>query len=641
MTNGLGDGTLSAIRLTTSNTSSERTSSRSHFTSLTRCELQWCQLLNFDSAFVGDERLGGREWSERVRSVRRSVKAPYAKAFKSSSEVVEALAEATAQRTMGLGGKTNRMKRRAVEGPSRPTNEGTSRAIEAIADLSGSVGLTVIEVTGNIESVQRTISEQVALFQELTLTAEELRHGNDTLAEDAQAVSTSTQAVTSEVIRSKDEMQVALDKVSTVTTWVSATSDHLARLQADMRGVGEIARHIDKIAQQTHVLALNAHIEASRSGAFGSGFTVIANSIRDLADQTIAAATSIGETLRPLVAAVAELSSSAAEARSGAEAAATSTGVVYNALERSETEMIRLDDRAHQIAAFSAATTEQISTFSASLQSLFAGVDDSSSQISAATARLGELLESAEGLVQLSVQAGVTTTDTPFVVEVLQRSRQIESVLNHAVTSREITLEDLFDENYVAIPGTNPTQYTTRFVAFTDVTLAPIQEEILSFSPLIVFAACVDRNGYLPTHNRKFSLPQGEDPIWNAANARNRRIFDDPTGLAAARNLMPFRLQTYRRELGEGEFQVVKDVSAPLRVAGRHWGSLRIAYIVERRHGDRRWVAPTVDTTIISEVGYVPPTKRTAQAGPEDRFRTHSGSSFVVSNDSATSTVRA
>ncbi|MGC8465227.1 MAG: hypothetical protein ACP5O0_04765 [Acidimicrobiales bacterium] len=52
-------------------------------------------------------------------------------------------------------------------------------------------------------------------------------------------------------------MHVALDKVSTVTTWLSATSDHLARLQADMRDVGDIARHIDKIAQQTHILALN------------------------------------------------------------------------------------------------------------------------------------------------------------------------------------------------------------------------------------------------------------------------------------------------------------------------------------------------------------------------------------------------
>ncbi|MGC8465228.1 MAG: hypothetical protein ACP5O0_04770 [Acidimicrobiales bacterium] len=162
--------------------------------------MQWGQFLNFDTAFVGSERLGGREWFECVQSVRRSVKPPFAKAFKSSSEVVEALAEATAQRTMGLGGKTTRMKRRAVEGPSRPTNDGTSRAIGAIADLSGSVGLTVIEVTGNIESVQRTISEQVALFQELTITVEELRHGNDTLAEGAQAVSTSTQAVTSEVI---------------------------------------------------------------------------------------------------------------------------------------------------------------------------------------------------------------------------------------------------------------------------------------------------------------------------------------------------------------------------------------------------------------------------------------------------------
>jgi methyl-accepting chemotaxis protein len=504
---------------------------------------------------------------------------------------------------------------------ARSNEDGASLAIGEIADLSGNVGLTVIEVAGNVESVQHNVSEQVSLFQELTVTAEELRDGNDTLSEDAQAISLSTQAVTSEVVRSKEEMRNALEQVTNVTAWVGSTSDHLARLQSDMKGVGDIARHIDKIAQQTHVLALNAHIEASRSGAAGSGFTVIANSIRDLADQTIAAAASIGETLRPLVAAIAELSTSAAEARSGAEAAAAGTGMVYGALERSEGEMLQLDDRARQVAAFSTTTTERVSTFSTSLQTLFDGVDDSRSQIAAATARLSELLESAEGLVQLSVQAGVRTTDTPFVVEVLQRARQIESVLSQAVRAQQISLEDLFDERYVPIPNSDPVQFTTRFVTLTDSVLAPIQEEILLFSPLIVFAACVDRNGFLPTHNRKFSAPQGPDPLWNAANSRNRRIFDDPTGLAAAQSVAPFRLQTYRRELGGGEFRLMKDVSAPLHVAGRHWGALRIAYIVERRNGERRWIPPTVDTTILSEIGYVPPTRRSSQSSSETRFR--------------------
>jgi methyl-accepting chemotaxis protein len=88
----------------------------------------------------------------------------------------------------------------------------------------------------------------------------------------------------------------------------------------------------------------------------------------------------------------------------------------------------------------------------------------------------------------------------------------------------------------------------------------------------------VDRNGYLPTHNRKYSQPQGADPVWNNANCRNRRIFNDRTGLRAGRNTEPFLLQTYRRDMGGGQFVMMKDISAPIIVQGRHWGGLRIGY---------------------------------------------------------------
>lgn len=128
------------------------------------------------------------------------------------------------------------------------------------------------------------------------------------------------------------------------------------------------------------------------------------------------------------------------------------------------------------------------------------------------------------------------------------------------------------------IPGTDPQQVMTRFTAFTDEVLPDIQERMLELSDKVVFCAAVDRNGYLPTHNRKFSKPQGKDPVWNAANCRNRRIFNDRTGLAAGRNTRRFLLQTYRRDMGGGRYVLMKDLSAPIFVRGRHWGGLRLAY---------------------------------------------------------------
>ncbi|MFW5881687.1 MAG: methyl-accepting chemotaxis protein, partial [Roseicyclus sp.] len=138
--------------------------------------------------------------------------------------------------------------------------------------------------------------------------------------------------------------------------------------------------------------------------------------------------------------------------------------------------------------------------------------------------------------------------------------------------------QDLFDTDYAPVAGSDPVQVTTRFTNFTDRVLPGIQEEVLGLDPRVVFCAAVDRNGYLPTHNRKFSQPQGADPVWNAANCRNRRIFDDRVGLKAGRSTAPFLLQVYRRDMGGGKSVLMKDLSAPIRVNGRHWGGLRLAY---------------------------------------------------------------
>lgn len=75
-----------------------------------------------------------------------------------------------------------------------------------------------------------------------------------------------------------------------------------------------------------------------------------------------------------------------------------------------------------------------------------------------------------------------------------------------------------------------------------------------------------------------FCVPQGDDPSWNMANCRNRRIFDDRAGMRAAKNEEPVLLQTYRRDMGGGNFVVMKEVDAPIMVRGRRWGTLRLAY---------------------------------------------------------------
>jgi len=159
---------------------------------------------------------------------------------------------------------------------------------------------------------------------------------------------------------------------------------------------------------------------------------------------------------------------------------------------------------------------------------------------------------------------------------VIARSKMIEEAFERAIATGEIAEAALFDANYLPIPNSNPQQYGNQGLNFLESHLPEIQEPILDLDPAIVFSAAVDRNGYLPVHNKKYSAAQGPAPVWNNANSRNRRIFDDMTGLMAARNTQPVLSQTYPRDLGGGRVALIKDISAPIRVKGKHWGGRRL-----------------------------------------------------------------
>jgi methyl-accepting chemotaxis protein len=180
--------------------------------------------------------------------------------------------------------------------------------------------------------------------------------------------------------------------------------------------------------------------------------------------------------------------------------------------------------------------------------------------------------------VQRAVEREVDGPEHRFVRFLREAARRCEAALAKGLAEGAIRREALFDSTYRILPGTDPPQHDAPFAAFTDRALQDILEEGLAFDPAVVFCAVCDRNGYIPTHNRKFSQPPGPDPAWNAANCRNRRIFSDRVGRAAGSSRAPFLLQVYRRDMGAEGFVMMKDLSVPIRVGGRHWGALRLGY---------------------------------------------------------------
>ena len=159
-------------------------------------------------------------------------------------------------------------------------------------------------------------------------------------------------------------------------------------------------------------------------------------------------------------------------------------------------------------------------------------------------------------------------------------ARQYGDMFDEAIDSGLVTVNDVFDRAYVEIKGYafgGKPKYHTRYDALTDRAVLVFQDRFLEQEDF-VFAVGVDENGYLPTHDTKFQLPLTGDPQQDLAGNRTKRMFNDPVGLAAGRNVQPTLVQVYKRDTGE----TMWDVSSPVYVKGKHWGGFRVAVSMER-----------------------------------------------------------
>jgi methyl-accepting chemotaxis protein len=169
--------------------------------------------------------------------------------------------------------------------------------------------------------------------------------------------------------------------------------------------------------------------------------------------------------------------------------------------------------------------------------------------------------------------------NTEFVTRAMEAGTALTRIFENGVASGAISIEDMFDTDYVEIAGSNPVQHRTKILDWADRALPPFLEAFLAREPRLAFCATIDRNGYLPVHNKIYSHPQRPgDVAFNTANSRNRRIFNDAAGLAAGRNQRAYLIQSYARDMGNGKTIMMREIDVPIRVKGRHWGGFRTAY---------------------------------------------------------------
>jgi methyl-accepting chemotaxis protein len=461
------------------------------------------------------------------------------------------------------------------------------QSLGAIGERSGRLGAEIADMAGIIGDLAGLGQLQTERARGAVAAARQLASTNESLGESMRDARASADNARTTLDQSATTISSTLartsEKIGTLGDQALAVKASVEKVRDTIHLVQDASIAIQNIAQQTQMLALNAGIEAARAGVSGRGFAIIAEAVKSLADQIRVSTTTNHKHLEALAATLGDLFARAESNASLAQAAKAESSEAQGTIDTVRTLVDTVHQLTHNMDAMSQSVAQNTGSFEAlreELKGLVGAVKGGTAKLAQAEARADSILGISEDFILFIAESGLETPDSPVIALCQATAAEVSEAFERAVAQGDISLADLFDENYVPIAGSNPQQMMTRFVGLTDRLLPPIQEGILGADPRIAFCAAIDRNGFLPTHNRQYSQPQGPDPVWNSANCRNRRIFNDRTGLSAGRSERPFLLQTYRRDMGGGNFVLMKDVSAPVTVRGRHWGGFRIGFKV-------------------------------------------------------------
>ncbi len=357
-----------------------------------------------------------------------------------------------------------------------PTN--SERLVDQLANRIGGLGVELADVAGNLQEVAGRVSIQSDRFGHLQKTAETMVSANHDIATASRAVQTATSAAVGEIMQSRTVVETAVQHIAELIEAVGRIEHRLAAVGSALAQVAKVSGSIEAIAKQTNLLALNATIEAARAGTAGRGFAVVASEVKNLAEATRQATHLIGDTVRDLDGQVGSLIGESGDASLRAKNAGEGAGQIQGIIVRVQDGFTAVTQEIDGVAKAANSNLAHCDMVIDELGHLAQGVDLSSTDLKHADDRVAKLLDLSENLIELIADSGVETSDAPLIRVVIDTAKQISAAFETAIGRGEIRLDQLMDENYREIPGTDPKQYMTSYVEFTDRILPPIQDPI-------------------------------------------------------------------------------------------------------------------------------------------------------------------
>ncbi len=189
--------------------------------------------------------------------------------------------------------------------------QGVRTMIDNLNTLVAQVQRSGIQVTSSATEIaatakqqEATISEQAATTTEIAATATEISATSQELVDTMDEVAEVAERTTHSAASGQEELGNMESTMGQIVEAAGSIASKFEVLNEKARNINSVVTTITKVADQTNLLSLNAAIEAEKAGEYGLGFSVVANEVRRLADQTAVATLDIEQMVKEMQSAV-------------------------------------------------------------------------------------------------------------------------------------------------------------------------------------------------------------------------------------------------------------------------------------------------------------------------------------------------